>query len=569
MVLLSASFFAALVAIAVATQAERSAYVIHERRDTPARGFVKVGLAPSSHELTLRISLKPNNIAGLEKELYAVSDPKSERYGKHLTLDEVVKYVKPTSEALSAVNSWLDVNKITAKIISPAGDTLQFNVPVSKANSILNAEFSSFTHSDTKETAIRTLQYSLPADLSPHVAYVHPTTSFTNPFVTPKIEPFNINGKREIDPSCADLTTLECLLEETGIPKRSATQKNNVLGISGFSNQFAHQSDLKDFLAKYRPEMSSSAKFDLQFVDGGSNTQVRDFAGVEASLDMQYAVGLSGGVPLRFISVGPLNDDKASSFLDQVNALIADNSRPTVLSTSYGFNEQDLTLPVAEGLCNAYMQLGALGTSVLTSSGERGVGGNSWFCDTFLPTAPSSCPWVTSVGASQTILENYTKNNFSEVAASFSAGGFSNYFKAPAYQEADVSSYVASINGQYEGRYNKAGRGIPDVSAQGVNFVTLVSNEWNLASGTSASTPVFAAVVAHLNAELIAAGKRPLGFLNPFLYSAAGRAALNDVSAGNNPGCDTSGFNATVGWDPVTGLGTPNYVKLRKAVGLV
>ena len=37
---------------------------------------------------------------------------------------------------------------------------------------------------------------------------------------------------------------------------------------------------------------------------------------------------------------------------------------------------------------------------------------------------------------------------------------------------------------------------------------------------------------------------------------------------GSNPGCDTNGFNATKGWDPVTGLGTPNFAKLLTAVGL-
>ncbi|KAF7307383.1 Family S53 protease-like protein [Mycena indigotica] len=556
MVLVPASLLAAFVALAAATPAERPAYVIHEQRDTPARGFVKVGPAPPSKQLTLRIALKPNNIAGLEEELYAVSDPKSARYGKHLTLDEACRQIRKAYHGGTF-----------------CCDTLQFTVPVSQASSILNAEFASFTHPSRNETTIRTLQYSLPADLSGHVAYVHPTTSFTNPFAAPKIEPYDIKRKREMDPSCADLTTVSCLVEEMSLPKGPATQKENVLGITGFANQFANYNDLKDFLAKFRPEMPSSTKFDVQLIDKGSNTQqvifstrIRDFAGLEASLDIQYSVGVANGIPVRFISVGPMYNDELGGFLDQVNTLIADDARPTVLSTSYGFDEQDLTFPVADGLCNAYLQLGALGTSVVTSSGDGGVGGYASYCDAFVPTAPSSCPWVTSVGSSQTVLENFTKN-FSQIATSFSSGGFSNYFKAPTYQKADVGAYVATVNG-YEGLYNKNGRGIPDVSAQGVNFPTLVAARWHLVDGTSASTPVFASVIAFLNDELITAGRPPLGFLNPLLYSPAGRAALEDVSVGNNPGCGTYGFNATAGWDPVTGLGVPNYAKLRKAVGL-
>jgi hypothetical protein len=45
-----------------------------------------------------------------------------------------------------------------------------------------------------------------------------------------------------------------------------------------------------------------------------------------------------------------------------------------------------------------------------------------------------------------------------------------------------------------------------------------------------------------LNDARISAGKTPLGFLNPFLYS-AGYTALNDITVGNNPGCGTEGFN--------------------------
>jgi len=40
--------------------------------------------------------------------------------------------------------------------------------------------------------------------------------------------------------------------------------------------------------------------------------------------------------------------------------------------------------------------------------------------------------------------------------------------------------------------------------------------------------------------------------------------ALNDIVGGNNPGCGSKGFTAVAGWDPVTGLGTPNFEKLSK-----
>ena len=72
--------------------------------------------------------------------------------------------------------------------------------------------------------------------------------------------------------------------------------------------------------------------------------------------------------------------------------------------------------------------------------------------------------------------------------------------------------------------------------------------------GTSASTPVFASIVALINDRLSVQGKPPMGFLNPWLYS-TGKNAFTDITMGNNSiECneETAGFEATQGWDPVS-----------------
>jgi len=179
-----------------------------------------------------------------------------------------------------------------------------------------------------------------------------------------------------------------------------------------------------------------------------------------------------------------------------------------------------------------------------------------------LPLATSSryshaCS-VTSVGA--------TKGFDPETVASFSSGGFSNYFQRPDYQSSAVSGYIDQLSGKYSELYNSTGRGFPDISASGVNFPVVANNMWNPVGGTSASTPVIASIIALINDELLAAGKPTLGFLNPWLY--ANKDAFTDVTSGSNPGCGTDGFEALSGWDPATGLGTPVYSKLRTAAGL-
>ncbi|KAG8726739.1 hypothetical protein FRC12_023129 [Ceratobasidium sp. 428] len=174
----------------------------------------------------------------------------------------------------------------------------------------------------------------------------------------------------------------------------------------------------------------------------------------------------------------------------------------------------------------------------------------------FLPAFPASCPYVTAVGGTHFI---------PEVAVAFSGGGFSDYFDRPIYQLVDVPLYLKKLGGTYSGLYNPKGRAYPDIAAQGSHFRVIVGGTDYSIGGTSASAPTVAAIFALLNDARLAKKLPPLGFLNPWLYT-LGRFGLNDITQGNNPGCNTPGFNATAGWDPVTGLGTPDFGKLKKIV---
>ena len=91
-----------------------------------------------------------------------------------------------------------------------------------------------------------------------------------------------------------------------------------------------------------------------------------------------------------------------------------------------------------------------------------------------------------------------------------------------------------------------------------------LENSFGGVDGTSAATPVVAAIFAKLNDLRLRAGKPPMGFLNPFIY--ANPTAFNDVTTGCNNNGGKYGFTATKGWDPATGLGTPNYALLKKLV---
>ena len=145
-----------------------------------------------------------------------------------------------------------------------------------------------------------------------------------------------------------------------------------------------------------------------------------------------------------------------------------------------------------------------------------------------------------------------------------SSGGFGNYFPAPTYQKDAVARYFynnppqypsytyngsASSIGANGGVFNRIGRAFPDVSAMGTNITLVNDGCVTYNSGTSASTPIFAAVIFRINAERMAAGKGPVGFINPVLY--ANPQVLNDVTSGKGAGC--IGNSTDGGWEAAVG----------------
>jgi tripeptidyl-peptidase-1 len=308
---------------------------------------------------------------------------------------------------------------------------------------------------------------------------------------------------------------------------------------------------------------------------------------VEANLDIQYTAGLvAPAIKTNYYSSpnrGPLvpdldqpkpEDNQNEPYLEFFTYLnsLPDGQLPQVLSTSYGEDEQSVPAEYAKKVCDLIGQLGTRGVSVIFSSGDTGVGSA---CQTndgknttrFLPIFPASCPYVTSVGGTQRVEP--------EEAIYFSSGGFSDIWDRPDYQTNAVSAYLQKLGNKWEGLYNPKGRGFPDVAAQGARFRVVDKGTQISVGGTSASAPVFASIVGMLNNKRISSGKPTLGFLNPWIYS-QGYKGLNDIVKGGSTGCTGrsiysglrapyvpyASWNATEGWDPVTGLGTPDFGKL-------
>jgi len=215
-----------------------------------------------------------------------------------------------------------------------------------------------------------------------------------------------------------------------------------------------------------------------------------------------------------------------------------------------------------------------MGITFLYSSGDSGVSGDGNCLEAdgnesaggtrFDPGFPVTCPYVTAVGATQVQSGNTVWEP--ETACEefiYSGGGFSNVFATPDWQKSAVESYLTNYPPPYASDiFNASGRAYPDLSANGLNYSVVVDGTLQLVAGTSCSSPVVAAILSAINDARLAIGKSTIGFINPAIYTPAFMAAFNDITTGNNPGCGTDGFSAQPGWDPVTGVGTPNFPKL-------
>jgi subtilase family serine protease len=306
----------------------------------------------------------------------------------------------------------------------------------------------------------------------------------------------------------------------------------------------------------------------------------------ETTLDVEWAHAMAPGAAIVLMT-SPVDETEGVQGMPEFLALekyALDHHLGKIISQSWGATENTLFRDTAgpEGprviadFEAFYRRAAAERVTVLAAAGDNGSSNVETDGVTFYPFPtvgyPASSPFVTAVGG--TILSTDTSGNYqsetvwNDPGCCAGGGGISQLFKAPDYQH---NSLPHSVRKELGGM-----RGLPDISYNAdCNNAILIylsyfgpdSAGWYTICGTSAGSPQWAGIVADLNQY---AG-RPLGFLNPALYAVGGFGQFyqfgRDITVGNNglldvPGAVAPGYSATRGWDPASGWGTPNFVKL-------
>lgn len=159
---------------AAPTSARR--YAVHEKRETLPKEWKRSALVHPDSTIPLRIALTQRNLDKGEEYLMDVSDPKSENYGKHWSINQIAETFAPSSETVDEVSKWLSEAGISFKQ-SKGLNWLDAKVTIEQAEALLKTKYFEYTH-ETGSKHIACEGYSVPEDIRQHIDFVIPTVHF-------------------------------------------------------------------------------------------------------------------------------------------------------------------------------------------------------------------------------------------------------------------------------------------------------------------------------------------------------------------------------------------------------
>ncbi|PRP87758.1 tripeptidyl-peptidase 1-like [Planoprotostelium fungivorum] len=499
------------------------------------------------HSVVFAISNFDNAAATCDSLLRKTSEPSSRFYGQHKSLAEINEMFI-NREAVGRVEAWLNLQGLS---FETTGEYIKVTDSISKLETLLDAQFHAFKRPEAIERLyfksdfhtipneiVNDVQFILNLDL-PKIIPRKITRSIASLYdddyeVTPSL----INSYYKISNNTVSMAT-QAIYEAEG---------------QGFSPE-----DLSDFQTQF-----SLPLIPLSTGTGDNSDHACPDDCLESNLDVQYLIAVSQSMETHYNSI---DSSSSEPFYDWIIRLSQARQIAQVHSVSYASFENQQSPDMMKRFNLEVCKINLRGVTIVVGSGDDGVIGQTSGCG-FNPYFPANSPYVLTVGAtvgpeSGNPEVTCTDDNGCDFTT---GGGFSSTFKRPAYQDSAVLHYLATAPSLPDrSSFASSGRGYPDIAALGSNYAILVQGQIQTISGTSASTPVIAAMISLINERRLQKGKQTLGFVNPAVYEAPA-SVWNDMTNGrnncNSDGCCDEGFNATVGWDPLSGLGSPKFDKL-------
>jgi kumamolisin len=299
----------------------------------------------------------------------------------------------------------------------------------------------------------------------------------------------------------------------------------------------------------------------------GTNALDPNNPDIEVMLDIEVSGAVAPGAKIVVYFAPDASDQ---SFLGVMNAIISDTvNKPNIVSISWGGPEDSATTQFRNEFDQLLQSAAHLGMTVCVAAGDNGsadfaANDPNWDQQAHVDF-PASSSFALGCGGTQLSASSAGAISNEVVwhdgANDGTGGGVSRVFALPSYQQNAGVPPAADPAGPVM-------RGVPDVSGDaapasgyriicdGTNFPD-PSQGLPPVGGTSAVAPLWAGLIARVNQGL----NKPAGFINPLLYAASANATFRDITQGNN-----GDYTAGAGWDPCTGLGSPNGQSLLQAL---
>jgi kumamolisin len=503
-------------------------------------GATRLGPVPGSETIHFSVVLRARADApDLENAVQAAATT-----GRYLSRDEVAEAAAPDPRDAQAVEEYARRHGLTVDGADLVTRRIKLSGPATAVQQAFGVSLSRYEHQGVTFRG-RTGPVLVPPELANVIVGVlgtddrpmaHPHTTATPEFTSGSSVPMTAA-------QLASYYNFPPHLDGTG----------QCIGIVEFGGGYLAD-DMNGYFSQFG--MSAPAITAVP-VSGGSNnpttgTGLQPFdATVEVELDIEVAGLAAPGARLAVYFIGNAG---TNAWVDALSAAINDSTNnPSVLSISWDAAEDAAPAQFKTAVDQALVSAGAVGITVLISSGDHGSQG-SWGPagppDALAHASfPCTSPNATGIGGTVLVPDGsggvasevvWNKNPTKDA----SGGGVSDSFPVPPFQSG------AGVNPVSANPPHSPGRGFPDVSANADNYQVHVRGQNVALSGTSASTPLWAALIARVNQGIGGrAGLLPTMLYGPLLTA----GALKDVTTGDN-----GAYSATAGWDPCTGLGSPD-----------
>jgi subtilase family serine protease len=578
-----------------------------------ARDARVVGTLAPAARLHVAVVLKARDPAGLAAFVQAVSTPGTSRYHAYLTPAQFAERFGATAAQIRAVDASLRSRGLTPGAASPNGLSIPVTATAGQIGRAFSLSFQRLVLPGGGRATIASAAPAVDASIADDVQSVLGLSSLNTfrPGTAPRtVLPLPQLPRAGSAPAAKHNATggpAPCSSASSSASNQGGYTADQIASAYRFSSlyqagdqgqgQTIAMYELEPYdpndIAAYQSCYGTHASVSNITVDGGSGSGA---GSGESALDIENAIGLAPKANYLVYEAPNSNSGAPGSGpYDMFSAIISQN-RAKVVSVSWGECESNNADALAAEN-TLFQEAAAQGQSIVSAAGDNG----SEDCysppgSTVPPTVPdlslavddpASQPLVTGVGG--TTLSSIGPppgqsawNNGGNPAAlagltgGAGGGGISSRWQMPGYQSGAVGSLnlvQSHSSGSPCGLTSGFCREVPDVAANadpstgymvywnGSGADPTSTAGWQSIGGTSGAAPLWAALLALINASSACHGS-PVGFANPALYRAAGSAYgsdFNDVTSGNNDFSGTNGnlYPAGPGYDMATGLGTP------------